>query len=284
MRGLNKIRLISTLAVSLQIAMASVASSSPWLGPDGRPLPLASEQEVLDFLGTAKVVKRKELSSGINRSLKVTLERDGVRANAIFRMVDKKRKRTRIHGKDYRNFHDSYVYECAAYELSRLLGMDNVPPCTSRRLGRMRGTIQLWVEDAITEKDRINSGERPRCIRYWVEARQIMGVFDALIYNFDRHHGNMLYDASGKIWLIDHTRSFYVSSKVVKIDEVRRCERGLWERLRSLDKDEVKKRLGPYVGFLQIKTLWDRRDTLVGHIESLIERRGEEIVLFDRFS
>jgi hypothetical protein len=251
-----------------------------WEGPDGAPLPFTDEEELLEFLRTADVVAKKELSSGKNRPLKVRLEKDGVEANAIFRTVHKTATHARIYGKIYRDFRDSYANEGAAYELSRLLGIDNVPPCVSRTLDRKEGTLQLWVENAETLTDHIQRGNGATLNRYR-EQRQMMQVFDALIHNFDRNTGNILFDARGKLWFIDHTRSFLVTGRVEGIDKIYSCERTMWEKLRALDGDLLKAHLRPYLDYLQMATLLDRRDKIVIHLQELIEQVGEQAVLFE---
>ena len=101
-----------------------------WIGPEGEFLPFVNDEEVTRFLEKAKIVEKRELSSGTTKPWKVLLERDGVQANAIFRIVDVQRERAKIEGKTHIEFHDRALYECAAYRLSRLLGIDNVPPVT----------------------------------------------------------------------------------------------------------------------------------------------------------
>ena len=146
------------LAAAPAIAEPTASSAGPWRGPDGEPLPFAGDREVLEFLRTARVTAKRELTDGINRPLKVRLEKDGVVANAVFRTVDHRRARARIDGKIYLGFHDSYLYECAAWELSRLLRIDNVPPCVKRRFELKDGSMQLWVEQAVSERDRVLGG------------------------------------------------------------------------------------------------------------------------------
>ncbi len=252
-----------------------------WLGPDGTSLPFTKHEEILEFLRTAEVVATKELSSGSNRPLKVKLEQNGVRANAIFRSVHERENTLQINRKTYRDFSDSYFNESAAYELSRLLGIDNVPPCVSRTIDGKDGSLQLWVENAKSMTDRVEEGIVTLANKRWTLQRQMMRVFDALIYNFDRNTGNMLIDSRGRLWFIDHTRSFLVTGRVEDIDSILLCERTAWEKLQTLDDELLKEHLHPYLDSSQIATLLDRRDKIVTHFQKLIEKRGEQAVLFD---
>ena len=59
-------------------------------------------------------------------------------------------------------FRDNYIYEPAAYQLSLLLGLDNVPPATLRKIDNKNGSVQIWVENAMTERRcRSRNSSRP---------------------------------------------------------------------------------------------------------------------------
>jgi hypothetical protein len=258
-----------------------------WQGPDGIALPFSKDEELLEFLRTAEITKSKVLTSGSNRPLKARLEKDGIQANAIFRTVELKQPWANIDGRHHRNFRDSCFYECAAYEMSRILGLDNVPPCVIRNVAGKEGTMQLWVENAETMKERLeeaalvsNQHWAGRRQRHWARQGQVMRVFDALIDNFDRNIGNMLLGAGEKLWFIDHTRSFTVSTRI-DLDKIVWCERDMWKKMKALNMDLLKDRLRSTVEHIRILALLERRDKLVGHIQALIDERGEDVVLFD---
>jgi hypothetical protein len=128
----------------------------------------------------------------------------------------------------------------------------------------------------------VDGGAVIKSSRSWARQQQMMQVFDGLIYNFDRNQGNMLFDAAGRLWFIDHTRSFLPSSTIEKLDQIIWCERNMWEKLQGLDKDVVQDRLGSYLNYRQIVSVLKRRDKLVDHLEKLISERGEGAVLFEK--
>ncbi len=259
---------------------AAAEQEGRWQGPRGSYLPFRTDEEILAFLREAKATRVKELTSGINRPLKVLLTRDGIEAHAIFRTVDV--KKTRFVTKDhvYLDFHDSYIFECAAYEVGRILGIDNVPPCLTRRLWAKKGSLQLWVENAMTEEKRRQEKKNVPSSLHWVRQQQTMRLFDALIRNFDRNQGNMLIDERWKLWFIDHTRSFHKSPGVDKIERIMWCDRDLWERLKGLDRETIEAHAGDYVKPPEISFLLQRRDVLVRHVEERIATAGEDIVLY----
>ena len=55
-------------------------------------------------------------------------------------------------------FQDSYLNNKAAYELSRVMGIDNVPPVVIRRVGDKEGSVQLWIESTYDETERRRRG------------------------------------------------------------------------------------------------------------------------------
>jgi hypothetical protein len=121
----------------------------------------------------------------------------------------------------------------------------------------------------------------PTDVLRWWQQKQIMYVFDNLIANSDRNQGNLLIDRSWNIWLIDHTRAFKRSSTLIYRDKLIHCERGLWKSLREVDEDALRERLGPFLEDQEISKLLTRRRLLIRQIQSLIDKNGEDQVLFD---
>jgi hypothetical protein len=108
-----------------------------------------------------------------------------------------------------------------------------------------------------------------------------MRVFDNLINNVDRNQGNILLAADGRVWLIDHTRSFARGARLPAPQDVLSCSRGFWERLQALDEAILVARLERYLGTAEIRAILTRRDHLVELLRDRIARYGEGQVLFD---
>lgn len=236
-----------------------------WLGADGEALPFATDEEVLEFLRTAEIVSSKPLSRGINRPLKLLLVKDGVRAHAVFRSVHTRVKDdSRRYGKvSPPRFRDNFVFECAAFELGRLLGYDRIPPVVERRYRGTSGSIQLWVENAMDLTTLYEKGlETPDRDR-WARQMQSRRVFDALIGNYDRNSGNLLLDEDWNLWLIDHTRTFPADTHLGDLDGFEYVSGSLWEGLCKLDRGTVAEALSPYLGRRELAALFTRWDGLV---------------------
>ncbi|MEX2599985.1 MAG: SCO1664 family protein [Dehalococcoidia bacterium] len=100
-----------------------------------------------------------------------------------------------------------YQRECAAFELSRLLGWGMVPPTVLREGAAGPGSLQLYVppvEDSnyFTLRD----AHREDAIR--------MAVFDIAANNADRKGGHCFVAECGGVWGIDHGLTFNADHKL----------------------------------------------------------------------
>jgi hypothetical protein len=247
-----------------------------------------------EFLATAKVIGVKKVPIGITQPRKLILEKDGIRMHAIFRHVDTfQRKWHSPDGKVKIDFHDFYMYELAAYRLGKLLGFDNIPPAVYRKfkardfssrklMGKMTsktGTVQAWVEQAITERERQSQHLRPPNTLVWMMQMQQMQLFDNLIFNDDRNQGNVLIDADWKVWLVDATRAFRPYGSLSDPEKLRKIDSETWNRLRALRKEDFKLQLDGVLSGRLINCLAKRHQKLLVYIEAMIDERGEHVVV-----
>jgi hypothetical protein len=255
-----------------------------WEGPDGRPLPFKVPEEILKFLRTAAELERNSIGEGITGGNRLLLEKDGIRMYAIFRDVKvDKRIMELADGTTAINFRDDAIFECAAFELSRLLGLYIVPPAVKRGMKGKAGTLQAWVPGTMMEKERVEKGTDPPDMWRWLMQRQVMQIFDNLIYNEDRNVGNILITKDWLLVLIDHTRAFRNYEKLMSPDSIRYCDRNLLENLKSLNLQMLQEHLGEYLRDTQIRALLKRRDLLVEHVDRLVQEHGSGDVLFSFF-
>ncbi|MBI1750406.1 MAG: metallophosphoesterase [Acidobacteria bacterium] len=261
---------------------AAPAAPAPhfWLDPDGKPLPFKTDEEVMEFMRTAKLVSMKAIGQGITHPRKALLEKDGLRMNSVFRVISEERDSAQMAGGQRELFfRDDYIFEPAAYEMSRMLGMDNVPPAVLRSFNGERGSLQVWVEGVMTEGTRQKNKIPPPNARRWNQQIQLMRFFDNLVYNTDRNMGNILIDKDWKVWLIDHTRAFRRHDTLLAPDALVEIDRSAWEKLLALDERAVRERLKPYLRNFEIGALLNRRKKLIEHYRAEIAKRGESEVL-----
>jgi hypothetical protein len=250
------------------------------MGPDGKPLPFGGPEELEDFLRTADVIDSETVPVGINRPLKVRLERDGIEANAVFRTVSvEERNKQGPGGKFYRDFRDNFAFECAAYELARALGIDRVPPAVPRALQGRDGSLQAWVEGAMTEAKRQEKNETPPEMLRWARVQADLKVFDALVNNIDRNSGNELIDRDWNVWWIDHTRAFQTEHGDQRIEDLRRVTPELWSGLREVERARVRTVLQPFLRPQQLDALFQRWDKILLRFRTMIAEFGVENVI-----
>ena len=250
-----------------------------WKDEEGHPLHFDTLEDTEKYLLTAELTSTETISTGVNRPLKVSLEKDGHRINAIFRHQTVS-DRPEFSSPGSRHFLDSYRGEIAAYEINRLLGMNNMAPTVYRSFDGKKGTLQLWAEGTISERDRISKDIQFPNVDEMKKQMWDMRVFDNLINNIDRNQTNILLDPNWRVILIDHTQSFARDFNLPKPNQIEKCSRGLWYALRHLDEQAARERLKPYMDKREINALFARRKSLIGMIRNLIKRNGEENVLF----
>ncbi len=273
-------------AAAAGVAPAAGAGRAPgtphvWIGPEGKPLPFKTAEEVQEFLRTAKIVKMRDIPTGITQPRKARLEKDGIAVNAVFRDINMEKDVARLAtGGMEMFFRDSYIFENAAYELAMMLGLDTVPPVVRRTYNGTDGSLQIWVENAMRETDRQQRKIPPPDAIRWNRQVQVMRIFDQLIYNTDRNMGNILIDPDWRLWMIDHTRAFRRHESLREPIGVALCERGLYDKMKSLNSAEAKQRLRPYLREFEIEGILKRRDKVIQYIDKLARERGEEQVFF----
>ncbi|CAM2010789.1 hypothetical protein [Acanthopleuribacter pedis] len=246
---------------------------------EGQPLATQDDREILAFLKDAEITSSEPISDGITKPFRVEMKGANLSGRAIFRYGETKGKKAVIDGELHLNFHDSAGFEVAAYQMSEMMGLHKVPPATIREhLGRP-GSVQLWIEKAKTRKQQILDREiDPNEVDQRLEEHQ-MKAFDFLIYNFDRHPGNVLVDSEGFTWWIDHTRSFKPETKVPFLKQVNHIGATFFARLQEVSDKEIRTAMKPYLSDLQLGALLKRRRKLVRHFKNLIKKYGEATVI-----
>ena len=73
-------------------------SGPVWKGPDDKPLPFQSDEEILEFLRTAEIESVTDIELGVTNPRRVVLVKDGVRMRAALRDYDETFERQRFDG------------------------------------------------------------------------------------------------------------------------------------------------------------------------------------------
>jgi hypothetical protein len=237
-----------------------------------------SREEVEEALRTAKIIKAKWLGTGITNPQKLTLDNGKFQFYGVFKTIDERKQGlTKMAAGAEMDFKDSWMFEVAAYELDKLLGLNMVPVTVERMYEGKKGSLQLWIENAMTEKVRKEKNLSATNVADWNHQIFKVRLFDNLIYNIDRNLGNLLITADWKIYMIDHSRSFKNFDVLQHPKDMSGFSRALVEAIRKLDEKTVIEHCGKYLSPNEIRMMLKRRDQIIALCDQLHQEKGEAI-------
>lgn len=240
--------------------------------------PFASYKEAEDALRTAHIIKVKDLGTGTTHPMKVYLQRDNIEFKAVFKTINEHYIGiTRMQKNSEVDFKDSWMYEVAAYEMDKLLGLNMVPPTVERIYKGEKGSLQLWVENAMTEKERKEKHMEPPDVDQWNRQIFQLRLFDNLIYNIDRNLGNLLITSDWKIHMIDHSRSFKNLDNLKAVKDLQLFSKSTMESLQNIDVLKLKACCSHYLTAPEMSNLLKRRDMIVKQYQTLLAEKGPAI-------
>lgn len=229
-----------------------------------------ADADIERFLKNGKVIKSKGTKKGITDSVQATIEFEGMRHDAHIQTVDEYKREFRSAMGVELDFRDSWTFNIAAYKLDRMIGLNMVPVSVPGHFRSSRAAVTWWIDDVMMDEgDRLKKKIEPPDMQRFRREQAMMRLFDELIANSDRNMGNILYTSDWRLWLIDHTRAFRKNTALKHPGYITRCERPIFEKLKSLDRDTLKRELGEHLDDGHIKSLLARRDAIVAKIESL---------------
>jgi hypothetical protein len=239
-----------------------------------------------EFLQTAKVVGSRPIGRGVTNSLRLTLSDGTTTHDAGFQAIDMRpsaedRRRMRRRAGEV-NFVDSYKYNIAAYEIARVLGLDEMMPVTvERRVQGKLGSLTWWVDDVLMdEAERYKTNTQPPGALEFQRQRMRMMVFAELVGDVDRNQGNILYLKDWRVVMIDFTRSFRMHGSVREPKTLTTIQRALWERVQTFTRDELRLAVADYLTNEESNAVMERRAAIIKHYTRLISERGERAVLY----
>ena len=266
-----------TLAI-LTLAGLSAAAQQP----AATVTPVLSDAQIEEFLLKAEIGDSKEISQGINNTRRASLSHGGITHDAQIQDVDVSMLVFNPPGRPAElNFKDSYRYNIAAYKLSRLLGVLEVPVSVERRVGAKSASVTWWIDNVrMDERARMKNPKTGwPAARTWAQVYRLR-VFDALIANTDRNVGNILWTTDGTLWMIDHTRAFRLWDKLTSPNVLVRCERNLLAAMRKLTEEGVEAAVGNSLTGDEIEAMLKRRDLIVQLFDAKIAKNGEHVALY----
>ena len=272
-------------ALKLSTALVALATFAATTQPQAQDVRLTPDQQ-RNFLLTAKVIESRPIGRGITGSLRLTLSDGTVTHDASFQSIDDRTSPAARQRMEKRagelNFVDSYMYNIAAYEISRLLGLDDMMPVTvERRWQSKTGSLTWWVDDVLMDEAarEMSPVQPPRPVDFHRE-RLKMSVFAELVGDVDRNKGNILYTKDWRVVMIDFTRAFRLHRDLRHPQQLLSIERTLWQRLQALTRDALRRATDRYLTLEETAGVMYRHERLVEHYTRLISERGESTVLY----
>jgi hypothetical protein len=233
--------------------------------------PKLTDAQIEDFLLHAKVIKTKSAKKGVTASLRATLTDGTLTHDAHIQDIDQHQQQfTGSNGTTEFDFRDSWSFNVAGYRVDRLIGMNMVPPSVERRWNYKDAAFTWWLDDVMMDEEaRLKQKSEPPNTNVWNQQMQMVRVFDELIANVDRNLGNLLITKDWRLWPIDHSRAFRTNHELKKPANVTHADRAVIERMKTLDKETLRKATSRYLTTFQIDAILARRDAIVKRLDSL---------------
>ncbi len=264
-------RLIFAAAVCLTWQLFAVASDEP----------TPTKEQIKHFLLTAQVVHSKEAKKGITNTMRLTLSDGTMTHDGSFQTIDEHQYSKQLASGTELHFVDSYKYNLAAYALAELLGMDDMLPVyVERKWEGKVGSLSWWLPVKMDEAERYKQKITPPDADFWNNQMYKIRVFDQLVSDNDPNLTNVLIGENWKIWRIDFSRAFRLNNDVKDPKNLVRCDRQLWEKLKTLDATTVTEKTNRYLTKDEVKAVMKRRDKIVAQFQKLIAEKGDKEVLY----
>src|SRR4030043_724135 len=198
----------------------------------------------------------------------ITLHDGAIKQPAVFRHVDRRRPHPTP---------DSYKYDLAAYVLTRLLGVELIPPVVEREIEERKGSLQVFLENCIREKDRRRKKLEPPNPKAFSNALEEVKVLENLTYDECQDADDLyIHRDDWRVCRVDFSEAFAPVPGLLPGCGITVCSRKLYEGLLKLDEETVKSTLSRYLSDEEIGALLIRRSLLVEKIKTQICEKGED--------
>ena len=165
--------------------------------------------------------------------------------------------------------------------MSKLLGLDIVPPVVPRRIENHDGSLQIMVEGCITESERQKQYLAPPDPQAFADAVAEIRVLEHLTHCARSDLGDLLiHKDTWKVCRVDFAEAFFPKAELLAEADIHRCSKRLYERLKSVPAKEIEAALRPNLEKAEIEALLARRKLILDRIGALIKEKGESAVLF----
>ncbi len=181
---------------------------------------------------------------------------------------------------------DSYKYELAAYELDKLFGLRLIPPVVERTVGERNASLQILIEDFITEEYRRRHKVEPPDPAGFERTLDELKILEHLTYSFTICEQTSMddilidHERGWKIWRVDFSQAFDIYTEISPGCEISRCSKELYQKLSNVKDKTIRSKVKKYLNTDEITTLLKRKGLVIERLQRLIKEKGEDAVLF----
>ncbi len=229
-------------------------------------------ESIEKFLKKAKDVSFEKGRGRRTDSWVVDLDNGKIQGKGFFKVTNRTRPNA--------SGGDSYKYVLASYELDKMLDLNLIPPTVERKISKNRGSLMLFLEPPVlSEEDRRQKDLVPPDLDSFNKTINDLIVFEHLIFFpslcTQRDLGNIMIQTglNWKVWLVDLSEAFAPATSLIEDCEITDCSDNLFNKIESLNKDEIQANLGPYLNSSEITALLIRKNLI---IKKLKEIRAEK--------
>jgi hypothetical protein len=234
-----------------------------------------------EFLRLGNIGAQKDIPKGVTLPKRATLEYKGMQHDAAIQTIDIWKSSFTTPLTVELNFRDSWKYNVASYELSKILEINMVPPYVERPVAGHAASLSWWVDDAMMELDRKHRKLDAPDTEAWNKQMYAVRVWHELIYDTDPNLTNLLVTKDWQLWIIDFTRAFRLFKDLRDPKNLVQCDRKLLAKLRTLDASILREKLSPWLTKSEINGLVARAGKIVSFFDKEAAAKGEGAVLYD---
>jgi len=224
------------------------------------------------FLRTAAVVSiQKDATGGRTAPWIISLNDGKTSMRAFFKYIHRPRPAM---------LPTSFSYEIAAFELSKIVGLEIIPPVVEREIENLPGSLQIYIDGCLTETERLRKKIEPPAPEVFERRLEDINVFENLTFALSDPKDILIHEDDWTVCRVDFAEAFDTSPELIPNQDIRRCSRKLYENLTKVDPCILKNRLTSYLNAEEIESMLKRRQAILARISELIREKGEEAVLF----
>lgn len=175
---------------------------------------------------------------------------------------------------------DSYHYEIAAYELSKLMEYSLIPPVVEREIKDTLGSLQLFLEGCFSLSQQQRGELEPADLQKFSDELSELAVFENLVFCERDSEDIFIQESDWKIWRVDFSEAFAPFVELNSEAAITRCSKELFLNLQRLEASEMKTVLDSHLNDEEMDALLQRKDLVIDKIKQLIMEKGEDAVLF----